>query len=461
MKMKKNSLNQKIWKYFLIFSLFILSFLWFFQVIFFNKYYEITKIQDTKTVAKKIKNNQNSNYLASIINKNSLEKEVCVEIVDSGGITLYRSAFRGKGCLQGQSYKALFITSGKSEGTYEIINQEYDTNSLVSALKLNNGTFAFVNTSLDPIESTVVILKNQLLVITIITILLAFTISYFISIHISKPIENISNEAKHLAKGNFNIDFAENDILEINELAKTLNYTKNELIKTDELRRDLMANVSHDLKTPLTMIKAYAEMSTDLHSDNKEKQKEDMKIIINETNRLTTLVNDILILSKMQSDIEELNIESFDLVELTNNILKSYSYLKELENYNFIFKHNKKKIILKADKQKIEQAIYNLINNAINYTGNDNKIFITILDKNNIIRVEIKDTGKGIKKEDLPYIWDKYYKNKKKHKRNLIGTGLGLSIVKNILEKHNFNYGVTTKENKGTSFYFETEKQAD
>ena len=461
MKMKKNSLNQKIWKYFLIFSLFILSFLWFFQVIFFNKYYEITKIQDTKTVAKKIKNNQSSNYLASIINKNSLEKEVCVEIVDSGGITLYRSAFRGKGCLQGQSYKALFITSGKSEGTYEIINQEYDTNSLVSALKLNNGTFAFVNTSLDPIESTVVILKNQLLVITIITILLAFTISYFISIHISKPIENISNEAKHLAKGNFNIDFAENDILEINELAKTLNYTKNELIKTDELRRDLMANVSHDLKTPLTMIKAYAEMSTDLHSDNKEKQKEDMKIIINETNRLTTLVNDILILSKMQSDIEELNIESFDLVELTNNILKSYSYLKELENYNFIFKHNKKKIILEADKQKIEQAIYNLINNAINYTGNDNKIFITILDKNNIIRVEIKDTGKGIKKEDLPYIWDKYYKNKKKHKRNLIGTGLGLSIVKNILEKHNFNYGVTTKENKGTSFYFETEKQAD
>ena len=461
MKMKKNSLNQKIWKYFLIFSLFILSFLWFFQVIFFNKYYEITKIQDTKTVAKKIKNNQSSNYLASIINKNSLEKEVCVEIVDSGGITLYRSAFRGKGCLQGQSYKALFITSGKSEGTYEIINQEYDTNSLVSALKLNNGTFAFVNSSLDPIESTVVILKNQLLVITIITILLAFTISYFISIHISKPIENISNEAKHLAKGNFNIDFAENDILEINELAKTLNYTKNELIKTDELRRDLMANVSHDLKTPLTMIKAYAEMSTDLHSDNKEKQKEDMKIIINETNRLTTLVNDILILSKMQSDIEELNIESFDLVELTNNILKSYSYLKELENYNFIFKHNKKKIILEADKQKIEQAIYNLINNAINYTGNDNKIFITILDKNNIIRVEIKDTGKGIKKEDLPYIWDKYYKNKKKHKRNLIGTGLGLSIVKNILEKHNFNYGVTTKENKGTSFYFETEKQAD
>lgn len=459
--MKKNSLNQKIWKYFLIFSLFILSFLWFFQVIFFNKYYEITKIQDTKTVAKKIKNNQSSNYLASIINKNSLEKEVCVEIVDSGGITLYRSAFRGKGCLQGQSYKALFITSGKSEGTYEIINQEYDTNSLVSALKLDNGTFAFVNTSLDPIESTVVILKNQLLVITIITILLAFTISYFISIHISKPIENISNEAKHLAKGNFNIDFAENDILEINELAKTLNYTKNELIKTDELRRDLMANVSHDLKTPLTMIKAYAEMSTDLHSHNKEKQKEDMEIIINETNRLTTLVNDILILSKMQSDIEELNIESFDLVEQTNNILKSYSYLKELENYNFIFKHNKKKIILKADKKKIEQAIYNLINNAINYTGDDNKIYITITDKNNIIRVEIKDTGKGIKKEDLPYIWDKYYKNKKKHKRNLIGTGLGLSIVKNILEKHNFNYGVTTKENKGTSFYFETEKQAD
>ena len=108
--------------------------------------------------------------------------------------------------------------------------------------------------------------------------------------------------------------------------------------------------------------------------------------------------------------------------------------------------------------KKLSQVIYNLINNAINYTGEDNKVTIRITNKETIL-VEIIDTGKGIKKEDIPYIWDKYYKNKKKHKRNLIGTGLGLSIVKNILESHNFEYGVKSKKDEGSTFYFKIPKE--
>ena len=212
-----------------------------------------------------------------------------------------------------------------------------------------------------------------------------------------------------------------------------------------------MANVSHDLKTPLTMIKAYAEMSVDLHSNNKEKQEEDMKTIIDETDRLSNLVGDILTLSKMQSNMEELNIEEFNLIELIDNILNKYKYLEELENYHFNFIHKNKSIIVKADKSKLEQVIYNLVNNAINYTGDDNTVTIKVTSKEDI-KVEIIDTGKGIKEEDIPYIWDKYFKNKKKHKRNLIGTGLGLSIVKQILEAHNYKYGIDSTLNKGTAF---------
>ena len=219
-----------------------------------------------------------------------------------------------------------------------------------------------------------------------------------------------------------------------------------------------MANVSHDLKTPLTMIKAYAEMSVDLHSNNQEKQREDINTIIKETDRLTLLVNDILDLSKMESSIDTLEKEEFDIVELTKDILDRYKLYQETENYNFIFNHNKEIIIVFADKKKIEQVIYNLINNAINYTGEDNKVEVNIKENKDNILVEIKDTGKGIKEEDLPYIWDRYYKNKKKHKRNLIGTGLGLNIVKNILETHKFKYGVKTKKEKGTTFYFEISK---
>ena len=217
-----------------------------------------------------------------------------------------------------------------------------------------------------------------------------------------------------------------------------------------------MANVSHDLKTPLTMIKAYAEMIVDLHSKDKKKQKEDVNTIVSETDRLTLLVNDILELSKTQSNIDTLEYSEFDLIELINNILNKYTYL-EKDNYKFIFNHNDDSIIIKADKTKLEQVIYNLINNAINYTGDDNTVTINVTNTNDIL-VEIIDSGKGIKDEDLPYIWDRYYKNKKKHKRNLVGTGLGLSIVKNILELHKFEYGVKTKLNEGSTFYFKVKK---
>ncbi len=462
--MRKNSLISVIWKYFLIFSVLILAFLWTFQVIFFDTYYEYNKIQDARSVALTIKNNKNSNNLKNIINEKSLEKEVCVEISDDGGIPLFSSTYRGKGCLIGNInsflYKSDFINSNKQHKTYEVNNPNYNNDTLVYALKINNNAYAFVNTSIEPVDSTADILIQQLIVITIIVLLLSFVLSYYISKHISKPIIDINNQAKLLNKKsniNFNTD---TKIEELIELSNTLNYAEEELSKTDELRRDLMANVSHDLKTPLTMIKAYAEMSTDIHLNNHEKQKEDMNIIIEETERLTLLVNDILTLSKMQTNIEKLNIEEFNLIKTIEEILERYKYLQETENYKFIFNKNKEKVLIKADKKKLEQVVYNLINNAINYTGEDNKVTINVIDKKNIVSVEITDTGNGIKDEDLPYIWDKYYKNKKKHKRNRIGTGLGLSIVKQILEAHKYSYGVKTKLNHGTTFYFEIKKDS-
>ena len=147
------------------------------------------------------------------------------------------------------------------------------------------------------------------------------------------------------------------------------------------------------------------------------------------------------------------------MIHLTEEILHRYKVLQETENYVFEFNHEDEKIIIYADKKKLEQVIYNLINNAINYTGEDNRVIVNIINNENDILVEIKDTGKGIKEEDLPYIWDKYYKNKKKHKRNLVGTGLGLSIVKNALQLHHYEYGVTSEKNNGSCFYFKIKKE--
>ena len=113
---------------------------------------------------------------------------------------------------------------------------------------------------------------------------------------------------------------------------------------------------------------------------------------------------------------------------------------------------------MKADKKRISQVIYNLINNAINYTGDDLKVTIRITENQKDCKIEITDTGKGIDEKDLPNIWNRYYKKEKNHKRNVVGTGLGLSIVKNILEQHNFKYGVNSIKNKGTTFYFQIKK---
>ncbi len=462
--MKMNSLNVHIWKYFLLFSVIILSFLWVFQGLFLDSYYKYGKINDIKKVADVVKVYQNSRNFSTVVNAASLDRSVCVEVIDRYYGTLYTSSFLGKGCFTGKEkntkYKYDFISSQLDNRTYELINPEFNNETLVYAVKLNGGRYAFINTSVEPIDSTISLLRGQLIVITIIVLLLSFVLSYFISNLISSPIVKINKSAKRLAKGEFDVEFdIDSKISELNELSRTLNYTKDELSKTEELRRDLMANVSHDLKTPLTMIKAYAEMGRDLHKDSKKKREKDMDTIIEEVDRLTILVNDILDLSKMQSNIEKIEITEFNIVDLINDIINRYSVYSELEDYKFIFNHDQEVILIKADYKKMEQVIYNLINNAINYTGEDNTVIINVK-VDDVIRVEIIDSGKGIKEEDIPYIWDKYYKNSKKHKRNLIGTGLGLSIVKNILELHNYKYGVLSNE-EGTTFYFEIKKESN
>lgn len=461
-KFKKNSLTIKIWKYLVIFSVAILSFLWLFQVIFLKTYYKSVKKRELRKVANLLKFKKDNTNLATIIDNITYDKNICIEITDQENYSTHTSSITSRECMidykNSYTYKQDFIFSNKNKQLYELENPRFKNNILIYAIKLDSNKYAFINTSIDPMDSSTKILKNQLIYVTILVLILSFVIAYFISKHISEPIIKINQSAKILASGNYNVQFKTNeDIEEINELAKTLNYAKEEMARIDELRKDLMANVSHDLKTPLTMIKAYAEMARDLNTNHKEKRENNLNTIIEETDRLTILVNDILTLSKMQSEIEELKIEEFDLVELIDMIIKRYDIFKELEGYTFKFIHQKKKILIKADKRKIEQVIYNLINNAINYTGEDNLIKIRIKEKEDIL-VEIIDTGKGIEEKEIPYIWDKYYKNKKKHKRNLIGTGLGLSIVKKILEEHQYSYGVKSVINKGSTFYFKIPK---
>lgn len=458
----KNSLKNTLLKYFLFFSITILSFLWILQTILFSSFYKEQKMNDVYYVSSKLKNYKNNSNFYQEISSLAIDKGVCIEINNNNYDLLYQSNYMGKGCIYNKettySYKFDFITNNKIDEKYFIKNNKYKNETFIYALRLNNGEYAFINTSIEPIDGTVFLIRKELIVITIIVLILSYIMAYYLSNHISKPIKNMNDKARILATGNFDVEFLDNSkILEIEELSQSLNYAKNELNSMDEMKRDLLANVSHDLKTPLTLIKGTAEMLEDLHKDNPKKRSSDVQTITEEVDRLTNLVNDILDLSRMNSIQEKLFLEDFDLVNLIQSILKRYDVLKETEKYEFVFHYPKDSIIIHADKKKIEQVIYNLVNNAIQYTGDDNTIYIDIIiDKD--ITIKIRDTGKGIDDKEIPFIWDKYYKNKKKHKRNLVGTGLGLSIVKKILDQHHFSYGVESIKNQGTTFYFSITK---
>lgn len=457
--MMKNSLKRKIWHYLIIFSLVIISFLWLFQVIFINKYYEYSKTKDIKRIANKLLTGYKSENIYNTLDEISYQENLCIEITSSNS-TLYRSSTTSNCLFSKGILKESFINSGSYEETYNLENPKFTNKSILEAIKLDNNLYAFLSTSLEPIDSTAKILKEQLIIISILILSLSLLIGYFISKRLSKPIVDISRKANLIAKGKIKKEFtSDSDILEIEDLNNSLNEMMVELGKTEELEKDLLANVSHDLKTPLTMIKAYAEMVRDLTYNNKEKRDSNLNIIIEETDRLTLLVNDILALSKLQQSMDNLVLSEFDLIILIKNILKRFTIYEEKYGYKIIFKHtNIRKLIIKADQKKIEQVLYNLIINAINYTGDDMTVVINTSKVNNLYKVEVIDSGKGIDKKDLDSIFDKYYKSEKKHKRNLYGTGLGLSIVKSIFILHNYEYGVDTKKEKGSSFYFYVSK---
>ena len=455
---KKSNLRTKIWMYLIIFSASILLFLWLFQIIFLKTYYKEFRLNKLENSVKKVLNSFHDSDYEDLLDDISLEDEICIEVVNNN-MTKYLSVIYNKGCMGAETsvensyYKKDFINSNLSKKVYTLINPRFKNKTIIYGIKLDDSNYAFVSASLEPIDTTITVLKNQFIYVTMLVIILSLIVSYFVSRKISSGVIKINKEAKKLSKGNFDVKFDTNQpILELSELAETLEYTK-----TENLRRELLANVSHDLKTPLTMIKAYAEMVRDVTYKDDTKRTKDLNIIIEETDRLNVLVNDILELSKIQSGTQKLTIEQFDLEKFVKNIIKRYDIMSENKKYKFKVSINKN-IIVSADPKRIEQVMYNLINNAINYTGDDKKIIINALELENTVRIEVKDTGKGIDKEELENIWDKYYKIDKTHSREQVGSGVGLSIVKNILINHNCNYGVESIKGNGTTFYFELPK---
>ena len=327
MKPKNNKIKNIILIGLIAFSSFILLLVFLIQIGFLDKFYEYYKTRQLDTVKKNILNSKE--LTTTMLEDYAYNYGICISIY-SNGINQTVSNIYNKGCIIGDvktsdDYIQKFINNEISEDSTIIYSKRFGNKTIVKYIKYDNDTYIFLNSSLQPLDASINLLKSQFIYIVLITLSVSIIISYILSKRIYNTIIKLSSSAKKIANGNFDVSFdVDTNLEEINELAKTLEIAKNELSKTEELRRDLMANVGHDLKTPLTMIKAYAEMTRDFDNLSLEKRKENLNIIIEETDRLNILVQDILDLSKMQAKMYELKIEEFDLDELIRGIIKRY-----------------------------------------------------------------------------------------------------------------------------------------
>ncbi|WP_432404725.1 ATP-binding protein [Wukongibacter sp. M2B1] len=315
--------------------------------------------------------------------------------------------------------------------------------------------YALLNSPLAPIEEMISILKKQLSIITFGSLIIGTILALLFAKHFTKPIRQITNTAKKIAKGDFTANVALDSKDEIGDLGNTINNMSQQLGQIENFRRDFIANTTHELKTPISLIKAYAELVKDMDSKNTISTNEHLQVIIDESDRLNNMVEDILYLSKMESGYSKLKIESFQIVDVINSVIDKLSFFSSSKDISLVLEIDRKETLINGDKEKVHQVFYNIINNAINHSHSNGQVSIKVSDINDIIRVDITDNGKGIPSEDLPYIWGRFYKVDKSRTRDSSGTGLGMAIVKNILEAHNFSYGIESEIDNGTNVWFE------
>lgn len=443
---------------------------------FIKPYYRNSQLNSIDTIVTTIEDNLlDKNISDSDVERSSrmvIGSNACALIFNGQGKTVYEKNALGELCLLnekiGISGQDINVSKEPSK-VLEILNDseikvESSSNSsgyevLVYGKKIKSNLsdyYLIINVPLEPIESYIDFIMNQYIYIGLIVTTVAIFVAFYLSNQISSPIVKMKKEANKLVQGNYDAKFKTDSFSEINDLAATLDDATLKLSKVDELRKDLVANVSHDIKTPLTVIQSYAEMIKDISGDDPIKRNEHLDVIIKESEYLNKLVSDMQVYSKMQAGYIELKKTNFDMKDSIEKVISLLDHVAE-EN-DIKIKRNLKSVTVYADEVKISQVIYNFLSNAIKHSKNGEQVEIEMLDDESFLRVEVKDYGDGISNENIPYIWDRYYKIDKGFNRRVESTGLGLAIAKAILEAHNMKYGVVSKENVGSTFYFEMSK---
>ena len=456
-------MQRKILTYMIIFAAIILSIIWVLQTVFLDDIYQSIKEYQIKNDAILISHLASNNNFEEEVYELATRQSTCITVykiensMGKADITAHCQSHCLIHSAMNDPLINLVYSGAKESGVYTYLvpaeNKNFTDSIICATITATDEAELLIvlNTEIQPVEATVTTLRYLLIWITVVLVIVTVVISYLVSKTITRPVAKMNDEAKRLALGNYDVNFDGGEFLETAQLADTLNYASSELSKLDTMQKELIANISHDLRTPLTMISGYSEVMRDIPG---EMTPDNIQVIIDETARLTSLVSDMLDLSRITGGQRKLNLTLFSLTECVRTTLERYNHLKEREGYSFIFNCSDD-IYVEADETLILQVIYNLINNAVNYAGDDKIIIVELTRNDNSCRLSVTDHGSGIPAEKLPLIWDRYYKASDYHRRAIKGTGLGLSIVKNALVLHGADFGVTSTVGIGSTFWFE------
>lgn len=485
-------ISVKLFAFLALFTLINLVVVWTLQIGLLSYFYRQTKYQELELTDQTFVDTlrENPEHLEQVVNNYSTQYVICTRIfrveedrvypvvsVEVSGdclvhhisdkflTYLYNKASENGGVYTHKVHMS-DMTSGGFDGNTKTQVHRIVNNDSINTLRIRlttdkNGReyIIMLNSEFAPLSSTVDTLKTQFWMIAAIMLMGAMVMAIFIARNISTPLQKMNRAAKRLATGRYDADFEVTGYKEVVELSESLTHASDELSKNDRLQKELIANISHDLRTPLTMIIGYSEVMRDLPGENTP---ENVQVIIDETQRLSNLVNDLLDLSKLQAGTRKMTMTRFDLTGVIKETMSRYEKLTQKDGYRIEYTFDTQVNVV-ADQTMILQVVYNLINNAINYTGEDKLVMVRqqVIPETGRVRISVTDSGAGIPADQIPLIWDRYYKVDKIHRRAMVGTGLGLSIVKQILEQHHTTYGVESKLGVGSTFWFELDVAKD
>ena len=450
LKFDRNSLKATIGINFILFSMILLIFLWATQVLFLNTFYQSMKENTTKNIMRHIEtayDKKNTEDFINTIAEMASNNDVALYITYIDGtplISTVSDASSSQHSRDIQKVNAAMISQNKDNISI-IISEGADERKTLACGKILTSSdqptlIAYAISPLFPMDSTIAILKKQLLWVTGLSLILAALLALYLSSRISTPIRNITRNANRLAQGEYGIIFQGGHYTEANELADTLTRASIEREKSTSLQKDLIANVSHDLKTPLTAIVTYVDLlkKDDLTEEDRKKY---VGILDQKSQRLKVLIEDLFEVSKAASGNIQMNFMDVDVVSLMKEIRLEMEEKILASDLNFKWNLPEEKLILLLDGQKTFRIFENLLNNILKYSLPYSRVYVDIINEDQQVRIVFRNISAMELPEDVERLTERFVRGDES--RQTDGSGLGLAIVKSFVELQNGKFEIT------------------